>query len=183
MRHPDIMQEPDEDYFVPSPFCIPMPDGSMEDLALPGAMIEEHVSKRLRRYQPLYRIPSPPSEIWKKKEGVNDGYRLLVHRCYIALENSIIVHDYIHVRSYDAIDGWIQKYAAYYHTEKELYPYDEYACVRLETRQGAVSPVASSTTLNILGSFSLPPPPPPQPLKPRTMKRIKPIKRDPNPLS
>jgi len=180
MRYPiDMTHECDEDYFVPSPFCIPMPDGSMEDLVLPGSMIEEHVSKRLRHHRPFYCIPAPSPDVWKKKDGVCDGHRILVHRCYVTLENSVIVHDYIYVKSSESVTGWIQKYAAYYHTEKVLYPYDEFACEHLETKDKRPSPTVSSIACNILRSFSLPPPPSPQPLKPRTMKRIKPVKNLP----
>lgn len=177
----------EEEYFVPSPFYIPMPDGEMEELELPGAMIEEHVSKRLRRHRPLYRIPPPSTtEVWKKTAGAKEGHRMLVHRCFVSLQNSVIVHDYIHVKCAKAIGGWIQKYAAYYHTEKELYPYDEYACESIEAKETPVSPIVSSTAFNILrscSSYVSQPPPSAQPIRPRTIKRIKPVPALTHPLT
>ena len=169
-----MTQEYKEEYFIPSPFCIPMPDGSMEDLLLPGTMIEEHVSKRLRRNRPFYCIPPPSPEVWKKKDGVHNGYRILVHRCFVSLENSIIVHDYIHVKCNDAIEGWVQKYAAYYSTEKVAYLYDEYACEYLETRARSNSPRTTPPTSTILCSLSF---------RPRTIKLIRPISVKKCPLS
>lgn len=180
MIHHVMARIDEEDYFVLSPFYIPMPGGEMEELELPGAMIEEHLSKRLRLNRPFYRIPPPSTtEVWKKPAGAKEGYRILVHRCFLSLQHSVIIHDYIHVKCVNAIGGWIQKYVAYYDTEKELYPYDEYACESIEINKGSVLPfVASSTAFNILRSCSSSvslPPPPPQPIQPRTIKRIKPV--------
>lgn len=179
MSHPVIaMSCEKEDYFVPSPFCIPLPDGEMEDLLLPESMIEECVSKRLRHHRPFYRIPHPPlSTVWQKKENAEEGYRLLVHRCYVTLKHTTIVHDYLHIRKKDALGGWIQKYAAYYHKEKELLPYDEYRCESLETKE-----VSSSPSPSILSSCSSSLPCP-QPIRPRVIKRVKPVPVQVHPLS
>lgn len=157
-----------EECFVPSPFCIPMPDeDDLPELALPGTMIEQHLSPRLKRHRPMYRIPPPANEgVWKIVLGVQEGYRLLVHRCYVTLTHSVIVHDYIHVRCQDAIGGWIQKYVGYYDSESTVYPYDEYVCESVEECRAPVSPSVPSAT--ILRGCSEPYAPP---LHPRILKR------------
>jgi hypothetical protein len=171
-----------EDYFIPSPFCIPLPDDLEDDFMLPSSMIEELVSKRIRSHRPFYRIPSPPTHIpWKTDESVVHGQRILVYRLLVSSKTTFIVHDYIHVRDRDAVNGWIRKYVAYYHTEKSPYGYDINQCIKLES----IEPIRSvfQPTMSILRSCSLLPPPAPcpQPVHPRSMKRVKkkPIQKEP----
>lgn len=179
MKYVTRMTSPvQEDYFVPSPFCIPLPDFLDDDFMLPSSMIEEIVSKRIHLNRPFYRIPSPPPSVeWITTKEAPPGHRILVYRMVISSSSSYIIHDYIHVREKESINGWVRKYVAYYHTEKT--PYESHQIDGVKIHHGKEKSQGMNPSMNILQSCSLvstpcvPVSPCLQPLHPRTMKRIK----------